>query len=324
MAADPPDQPLDRELVRLGYYFVLNREPESEAVVEEKLTSAATLRALRDVLRNSDEFRVQMQMDRYLPRMIDGYWSPPQPVEYQVSPDLMARLVARIRAQWTRLGQEDPYWSVLTHEGFRLNAMTDAALASFRETGRESASLVDLVSRRAGRPTPTGTCVELGCGVGRVTRHLADRFEKVIAVDISPGNLALCERYMRDENVRNVETVLLSDIHDLHALPAYDFLYSVIVLQHNPPPIQFAMLSTLLAKIRPGGACVFQTVADMPNYAFKAEDYLRTDSPAMEVHCLPMAAILKLVHDTGLVLDGARMDSWIEVYGSYTFSASRS
>src|ERR671936_920920 len=53
--------------------------------------------------------------------------------------------------------------------------------------------LDDLFGRLAADPHG-GACVEVGCGPGRMTRHLAERFDRVVAVDVSPGMLALAGR----------------------------------------------------------------------------------------------------------------------------------
>ena len=46
-----------------------------------------------------------------------------------------------------------------------------------------------------------GVCVEVGCGPGRMTRLLAGRFDRVIAVDVSPEMLERARRAVPDENV---------------------------------------------------------------------------------------------------------------------------
>ena len=52
------------------------------------------------------------------------------------------------------------------------------------------------------------------------------------------------------------------------------------------------MLEAILPKIDAGGQCLFQTVADQTDYGFDADEYLASASPEMEVHSLPMAAII--------------------------------
>lgn len=314
-----------RDEVRLAYYLLLGREPESDAVVDGHCDAHADLASLRDGFTASAEFATRHGFTDRVERasIAQGYFSPHLPVEVIVAPDVAARLAARIREQWTKLGEEDPYWSVLTDEDFHADRIDSAARQRFDKSGEHAAQLIDLTADRNGIAPVAGTCVELGCGVGRITRHLADRFERVIAVDISPGNLALCKRYLADEGITNVETRLIRDIEEVAKLPQVDFFYSMIVLQHNPPPIQYRLLEILLGKLGPGGQCLFQTVADLPGYSFEAESYLASPSPTMEIHSLPMATVHRLIREAGLMLDTARMDPWVGSYGSYTFSAHR-
>ncbi len=319
---------LTREAVRLAYVLLLDREPESEAVIDAHLSAHADVASLRAGFISSPEYRdrqpsaIDAERD-FVQRLASGYFAAPLPVDVQVSAADAARLTERIREQWTKLGEVDPYWSVLTDDQFHADRMDKAAQDRFHETGAGSAALIDLTAARTGIAPPTGTCIELGCGVGRITRHLASRFDRVIAVDISPGNLALCRQHLDATGVRNVETMLIRDIEELARLPQADYFYSMIVLQHNPPPIQHRMLEILLGRLRVGGQCLFQTVADLPGYSFEVESYLSTPSPQMEVHCLPMAGIIRLIRAGGLELDTVRMDSWVSAYGSYTFSAHR-
>ena len=44
-----------------------------------------------------------------------GYNADP-PVELDVSPEMMVKLMNRTTGQWKKLGEEDPYWSILTDE----------------------------------------------------------------------------------------------------------------------------------------------------------------------------------------------------------------
>src|SRR5262249_2182681 len=51
---------------------------------------------------------------------------------------------------------------------------------------RGRSELESLFGRLGGDPRG-GTCVEVGCGSGRMTGALAERFDRVIALDVSPA-----------------------------------------------------------------------------------------------------------------------------------------
>jgi SAM-dependent methyltransferase len=75
--------------------------------------------------------------------------------------------------------------------------------------------------------------VEIGCGVGRMTRMLARVFGQVTALDISEEMAARARANTAD--LPNV-TVLLGDGATLRPLASntYDFVFSFIVFQHIP------------------------------------------------------------------------------------------
>ena len=106
-------------------------------------------------------------------------------------------------------------------------------------------------------------------------------------------------------------------------LPEYDFLYSLIVLQHNSPPIQAFLLDVLLANVRSGGAVLFQTATNIPGYAFHAADYLQSEDATMELHALPQSKIMSLLRIHGLEVQEVLMDPFLGLYGSNTFFATK-
>jgi ubiquinone/menaquinone biosynthesis C-methylase UbiE len=61
---------------------------------------------------------------------------------------------------------------------------------------------LDALFGRLGADPRGGVCVEVGCGPGRMTGALAERFDRVIAVDVSP---AMVERARAAVPARNVE-----------------------------------------------------------------------------------------------------------------------
>ena len=107
---------------------------------------------------------------------------------------------------------------------------------------------------RLGADPRGGVCVEVGCGPGRMTRHLAERFDRVIAVDVSPGMLALARA---DANVeyRVVSGEGLDGVEDAVA----DVLVCYLVLQHLPRrAVVLAFLHEFARVLAPGGQAFVQ------------------------------------------------------------------
>jgi hypothetical protein len=147
-------------------------------------------------------------------------------------------------------------------------------------------------------------------------------FEHVIAADISPGNLFRCGEWMEKKGIANVTTLLLTSPYQLGNIAHFDFLYSVIVLQHNAPPVQKILLDKLLPKINSDG-CLFQTPDNLPNYSYSATDHLNSTLAVMDSHCLPKPVVLRLLHEHGLQVRDVQMDPWNGNWGSYTYFATR-
>jgi SAM-dependent methyltransferase len=85
---------------------------------------------------------------------------------------------------------------------------------------------------RLGDDRRGGTCVEVGCGPGRMTGLLAARFERVVAVDVSPEMLELARSRVEATNVdfRAVGGERLDTVESGSA----DVLVCYLVLQHLP------------------------------------------------------------------------------------------
>lgn len=301
------------DVVRACYRIFLQREPESADIVRRQARREPE--ALITSILESPECLL------LTPSQIKANClAPLQEIQVDVSQDLLSAMFQRIREEWSKLGEMDPYWSVMTNPAYRSDKINDALIEGFYESGREHADLIDIVGRRSGdAPRRKGVCFELGCGVGRVTSHLAQRFDRVVAVDVSPGNLRLGDQALQRQGVTNVETRLINDPVQFEDIPEFDFFYSLIVLQHNPPPVQAYILDKCLSKLRPGGAFLFQTPTHTPGYAFDAEAYLKSKSPGMEMHCLPMPSVLRLLSRNGLQPLEVLMDKYTGMYGSHTF-----
>lgn len=128
-----------------------------------------------------------------------------------------------------------PY--ALSGVGEGMRTTWDAAAASDRVehyVGDPTTARPELESlfSRLGADPRGGTCVEVGCGFGRMTDVLAERFDRVLAVDVSPKMLELARGNVRAENV---EFVLvpgdgLGPLGDHVA----DVIVCYLVLQHLP------------------------------------------------------------------------------------------
>ena len=79
------------------------------------------------------------------------------------------------------------------------------------------------------------------------------------------------------------------------AIEPCDFFYSLIVLQHNPPPVMHHIIQALLACLRPNGIAILQLPTYRLGYAYAINTWLRHHTKSdMEMHCLPQQAVSQL------------------------------
>jgi len=138
--------------------------------------------------------------------------------------------LAPVKATYETWGREDPFYAVLTSKRRRGNQWDPEVF--FDRGRREVDDVIDYVDGLSLRPG-TARALDFGCGVGRLTFALADRFDEVVGVDIAESMVDCARRWNdRGERVRFVANAR-ADL-SLFADDSFDFVYSSITLQHVP------------------------------------------------------------------------------------------
>ncbi len=151
-------------------------------------------------------------------------------------------------ADWTRIGNIDPYFGVCTDDRFRRERMTDEDRADFFVSGMSDVAFV----LRHVHPREMNKALDFGCGVGRLSLALASKFGNVVGVDISQPMLQEARKHAALVGASNV--LFVNEIPD----DTFDFVLSYIVLQHIPPERGILLLQQLLGKVRAEGAAAIQ------------------------------------------------------------------
>ncbi|MBZ5673653.1 MAG: class I SAM-dependent methyltransferase [Acidobacteriia bacterium] len=130
-------------------------------------------------------------------------------------------------SEWTRWGREDPLWAVFTEPDRECGGRLPWTDEEFYATGQPDWE--DFIQRWHQYGLDLESCLEVGCGTGRITCPLSASFRRVFAVDISPEMI----QRARDASTRgNVEFGLTDGIK----LPYQDrfvkAIFSTHVLQH--------------------------------------------------------------------------------------------
>jgi SAM-dependent methyltransferase len=289
-----------REAVNWAYRLLLNREPESEAVIAEHIAASPEISRLREVFIGSSEFRARAPAAL---KLVLGGEEPPRTIETSGAPSLLQSLFDHVNRSWHHLGETDPYWSVLTAPEYR-GQPSQQDIARFFASGAGDVKRLQAALARLGIALDGhGTCIEYGCGLGRVTRHLASHFSRMIGVDISAAHLKIARELAGAEGIGGIEWMHLDTINGLSSLPEADFVYSMIVLQHNPPPVIERILLAFARLLKPGGIAYFQVPTYRVDYEFRLADYLRDQvgRKEMEMHAFPQARVFEIFAEAGAV-----------------------
>lgn len=220
-------------------------------------------------------------------------------VETEATPEKLAAMLGRIGSYWAEIGAVAPHWSVLTDERFRPERIPQIE-EHFYKTGEHDAGLfASALARHGVRPAELPRCVEFGCGVGRITVHLAKIFRRVTGCDISAPHLALAQTACAARGLTRVRTHHAT-VHEPMPQGRWEAWFSTITLQHNPPPVMRHLLGLGLAGLMKGGVAMFQLPSWMPNYRFSVDDYLADQAPlTMEMHVLPQPAVFATIAQAG-------------------------
>jgi SAM-dependent methyltransferase len=110
-----------------------------------------------------------------------------------------------------------------------------------------------LVETALGEEVRDADVLELACGTGLWTRHLAPRNTRVVAVDASPEVLAINRERVRSANVEYVE----ADIFSWKPPRRFDVVFFSFWLSHVPPERFDAFWDSVSAALEPGGRAFF-------------------------------------------------------------------
>jgi ubiquinone/menaquinone biosynthesis C-methylase UbiE len=112
----------------------------------------------------------------------------------------------------------------------RVASAYDVWARTYESVENATRDLASLALRRELAGSPLGDVLEIGCGTGLNTRHLAEHAQSVMALDFSAGMLAEARANVPASNVRFVE-------NDLRARwqaddSSFDLVVCTLVLEH--------------------------------------------------------------------------------------------
>jgi trans-aconitate methyltransferase len=214
----------------------------------------------------------------------------------------------KLQRTWEALAQADPLWAICTDPA-RQNKRWSRE--EFFATGKNEVGVVlRCVAELGVSADRKAPALDFGCGVGRLTRALAEDFPECWGVDISPTMITLAKEFNHDlPQCRFVlnERNKLEGLQDNY----FGFIYTSIVLQHMAERYIRGYIAELVRVLRPCGVLVFQLPDSLRGGTLtriRARVALRArlksvfggqEPRGMEMHCIREQAIWKLVQTSG-------------------------
>ncbi|PQP41643.1 class I SAM-dependent DNA methyltransferase [Mycolicibacterium austroafricanum] len=147
---------------------------------------------------------------------------------------------------WQSLGEQDADWAVESKPGRRYGGWAndlEAFYASGRRRVEQALALVPEVG--------FGKVIDWGSGTGRLSFTLAEKYERVTAVDVSTSMQETMRKRAAERGIANLDIV---HVDDFKADASHDFGLSLITMMHfsNRAAVKQA-LEAMVAGLKPSG-----------------------------------------------------------------------
>jgi SAM-dependent methyltransferase len=165
--------------------------------------------------------------------------------------------LAELKKHWHEFGKTDPLWAILAEPDKKNNRWD---IDEFFRTGETDVAAILKYIEELPFRLKRGRALDFGCGVGRLTQALCERFDYCCGVDIARSMIRLAQKLNRHgEKCRYV----LNERNDLKLFgtDTFDFVCSLITLQHMKPEYSKSYILELLRVLAPGGILFFQLPA---------------------------------------------------------------
>ena len=171
---------------------------------------------------------------------------------------IMRNDIFQQRENWDKLSKLDPYWSILVDPN-KIDNKWD--LNEFYASGKIQVTKLLNYLKKIGLTIHVNNALDYGCGAGRLSEALSEYFDHVMGVDFSQNmiNIAKAHNQFKNLSFKNVNGKDLSNIQ----AKTFDFIVSLITLQHSPPKIQYNLLKEMVRVLKGDGVIVVSMVTHM-------------------------------------------------------------
>ena len=249
----------------------------------------------------------------------------------------------QLQKHWDEFGKRDPLWAILTLPE-KANGGWDPA--EFFANGEDEIQRAVSYARDQKAELNPQRALDFGCGVGRLTQALCQHFAECHGVDIAPSMIAGANQYNQHPERCHYH---LNDKDNLRLFPDnyFDFIYSVIVLQHIRPEYSLRYIREFVRVLAPNGIALFQIPSHLANPPLASNSSLGKQSaalfkrllqplrqklgkhkpittPTMEMYGVRQEIVIEAVQQAGGKVLAAQDDTWAgESWVSYRYCVSR-
>lgn len=162
--------------------------------------------------------------------------------------------------EWKQWGKDDPFWGVASWEGKQRGGASPWTDEEFYALGESDWR--DFLSHWQHYGVNAESCLEIGCGAGRLTKQIALHFEQVYAVDVSPDMIGRAQKAVEG---RSVEFSVIDGLHLPQGDGSVNAIFSAHVLQHlDNTEVGFTYFREFYRVLAAGGTIMVH----MPLYQF--------------------------------------------------------
>ena len=230
--------------------------------------------------------------------------------------------LSEVQQYWDRQAHADPMWAILTDPA-KAGGLWDAD--EFFATGVRDVSRVMEQAAAWGKPVGRRSALDFGCGIGRLSQALADRFDKVYGIDISPKMIELAGTHNRKGARVEYRCNPAGDLAHF-ADGSIDMIYSWITLQHVRPRYARRYMQEFLRVLAPGGLLLFQYPSKPISWRSRLGRWraLMSTHRPMYMNGMDREAVIELLErGGGRVLDIQQDDEAIPGYHSFCYAVTR-
>jgi SAM-dependent methyltransferase len=167
----------------------------------------------------------------------------------------MKELMTNDRLLWEQIAREDPFWAVLAFPEEKYGRWDSE---QFFATGEREIAGVISRAERLSRPRRRETALDFGCGLGRLTRALSQRFDTATGLDISETMIEQARELNAGFPGCEFRTHTQEDLGDFPD-QSFDMVYCGRVLQHLPNRSDInRYLTEFVRVVRNDGVIAFQ------------------------------------------------------------------